>query len=477
MQSQRSGRWQGLRTVRARTTILASTVVAIALLAGAIGLLLTLRSALVRSIDHASETRVSDLAAFASELEMEGTIPEPREDDIAQVVDASGVVVWASVNDGDVRGISRVTPGPGREPTVATVRGVRNDDDDMQVYRVWALQVPSDRGPLSVYLGVNLESVDDTMRSVVGALAVGLPVILGLLALSTWHLIGRALHPVEAIRSQVAEISQRDLGRRVPVPAAADEIGRLARTMNVMLDRLQSASAQQRTFVADASHELQSPLTSIRTQLEVARAHPASTDWSATVEHLLGDTQRLESLVGELLFLARTDESPAYAPERLDLDDIVLEEVARVRVSAKVRFDTAGVSAAPVSGSRDELARMTRNLLENAIRHAASTVRVRLHNEGGSVRLVVHDDGTLGIPPAQQERIFDRFVRLDNARERSGGTGLGLAIVKTIAERHGGTVCVDDSDGTRFIVTLPRDPPGGPAALASAPEKKHGALR
>jgi signal transduction histidine kinase len=225
-----------------------------------------------------------------------------------------------------------------------------------------------------------------------------------------------------------------------------------------MLDRLQAASERQRKFVADASHELQSPIAALRAQLEVAIAQPATTDWAATSSDLLAESRQMERLVRDLLFLARSDgEESVRRIEPVDLDDIVLEEATRLRSTAQVGVDASGVSAAPLSGNRDELTRLVRNLLENAEHHAESRVRIRLTAEGREIILMVEDDGP-GVPPAERERIFQRFTRLDEARSRhNGGTGLGLAIVKEIAERHGGTVCVENADpGARFAVRLPQ---------------------
>jgi signal transduction histidine kinase len=227
--------------------------------------------------------------------------------------------------------------------------------------------------------------------------------------------------------------------------------------MNAMLDRLQAASDRERRFVADASHELQSPLASFRTQLEVALTHPAGADWPATASDLLHDSRQMERLVRDLLFLARNGETPTPVPPTpVDLDDIVLDEAARLRAAARVRVDSSRVSAAPVYGSRDDLTRLARNLLENAERHAATTVRVELGIAAGQARLVVANDGP-AIPAEDRHRIFERFARLDDARNRaSGGTGLGLAIVKDIAERHGGTVHAEDGQGeVWFVVVLP----------------------
>ena len=445
-------------TVRARTTLLAAFVVALALAAGAAWLLLTLRHSLEQSGDDVARIRARDIATLATAGALPPVLAVPGEDDLAQVVDRSGVVVAASPGRVGRRPIATFRP-TGDELLVRTVTGVP-DGDDREDYRVWAAQAESRRGPLVVYVATSLESVDETIATVGTALAVGLPPLLAVLALTTWILLGRALHPVEAIRAEVAEISERALDRRVPVPPTPDEIGRLARTMNATLDRLQTASERQRTFVADASHELQSPLAAFRAQLEVALAHPATTDWPATASDLLADSQRLERLVRDLLFLARADDAPAPSPAGpVDLDDIVFDEAKRLRATTRTQVDTSRVSGALLHGSRDELTRLTRNLLENAERHATSAVRIQLTSYDHKVQLVVEDDGP-GIPIDQRQVIFDRFARLDGARARdSGGTGLGLAIVKSIVERHGGSVAVEDGhDGARFVVQLPAAP-------------------
>jgi signal transduction histidine kinase len=337
---------------------------------------------------------------------------------------------------------------------------------DSETYRVWALRGQAPSGPVIVYVGTSTESVAETIATVRRTLVIGLPPLLGLLAAASWTLAGRALRPVEDIRSRVADITAHALDRRVPVPALRDEVGRLAETMNAMLDRLEAASDRQRKFLADASHELQSPLASLRIQLEVAMAHVESTDWPATVSGLLAEIQRMERLVRDLLFLARTDESSSLGRiEPVDLDDIVLEEAARLRPATRVEVDTSDVSAAPVSGNRDELTRLVRNLLENATQYATSAVRVSLSLQNGDAHLAVEDDGP-GIPPDQRQQIFGRFTRLDQARRRdgSGGTGLGLAIAKEIADRHGGSLWVEEaSPGARFVAALPATRPSIPS--------------
>jgi signal transduction histidine kinase len=449
----RGRRRSALDSVRARTTVLATLVVGVALTVGALGLLLVLRHSLERADDDTAKTRAHDLATLAATGSLPAKLTVPEEDDIAQVVDESGAVV-ASSRDQPDRPIAGFSPANGRS-SVQTVRDVP-DGTELESYRVWALRGRSPSGPVTVYVATNLESVSDTIATVRRVLAMGLPPLLALLALASWALVGRALRPVEAIRAQVADISERALDRRVPVPPSRDEVGRLAETMNAMLDRLQAASDRQRNFVADASHELQSPIAALRAQLEVAIAHPEGSDWSASSADLLEETERMERLLRDLLFLARSDGgNTTRRLEPVDLDDIVFEEVARLRATARISVDCSAVSAAPLSGSRDELTRLVRNLLENAEHHAASMIRIRLSAINGQIRLGVEDDGP-GVPATARKRIFERFARLDEARSRhDGGTGLGLAIVKDVAERHGGMVTVEDgTPGARFVVQL-----------------------
>ncbi len=442
-------------SVRARMTVLATLVAVIAVGISAVTLLVVLRHSLERAGDDAAKTRAQDLAALATTGTLPRLLTVPNDEDVAQVVDASGAVLAGST--GHTGGAIATFAPEGRAPVVRMVRDVP-DDNELIDFRVWAQRARTPDGPVTVYIGTSLESVNETIATVRRVLLLILPPLLALLAVASWVLVGRALRPVEAIRAEVADISGRALDRRVPVPPRRDEIGRLASTMNEMLDRLQAASERQRKFVADASHELQSPIAALRAQLEVAIAQPATTDWAATSSDLLAESRHMERLVRDLLFLARSDgEESVRRIEPVDLDDIVLEEATRLRSTAQVRVDASGVSAAPLSGNRDELTRLVRNLLENAEHHAESRVRIRLSAEGREIILMVEDDGP-GVPPAERERIFQRFTRLDEARSRNnGGTGLGLAIVKEITERHGGTVCVENAaPGARFAVRLPQ---------------------
>jgi signal transduction histidine kinase len=314
----------------------------------------------------------------------------------------------------------------------------------------------------TVYVASSLAAVDDSTKDLAGLLVVALPLLLLVMAAVTWVLTGRALRPVEMIRSEVEVIGAEDLHRRVPEPSTGDEIQRLAHTMNRMLARLEGANDRQRRFVADASHELRSPLAAIRAQLEVSLAYPDQGDRRQIEGEMLADTLRLQRLVDDLLALSKLeadDGGRRFVP--VDLDVIVLREARRLRTHTGADVDTAGVSGAQISGDEDQLTQVVRNLLDNAGRHASSSIRIALVETSGDARLTVADDGP-GIGPDDRERIFERFARLDGGRERdAGGAGLGLAIARAIVVAHGGRIEVDDGPGASFTITLPLAPADG----------------
>jgi signal transduction histidine kinase len=302
-----------------------------------------------------------------------------------------------------------------------------------------------------------LVAVLSTTEVVTQLLIIGLPVLLVVVAVTTWFAVGRALAPVDAIRREVDEISAAQLHRRVPQPTADDEIGRLAATMNRMLARLEDAGNSQRRFVSDASHELRSPITTIRQHAEVALAHPDRASARELAEVVLAEQQRMQRLVEDLLLLARADEKVPLNRTPVDLDDLAFEEGHRLRSTTSARVDTSEVTAARVEGDADALRRMLRNLGENAARHAASRVAIAVAARGEHVVLTVDDDGP-GIPESERDRVLRRFVRLDEARSRDdGGSGLGLSIVDEVARAHGGSVAISDSalGGARIEVRLP----------------------
>lgn len=440
-------------SVRTRITAVAALVSGTTLVMASWLLVAELDRSETHSADNVSRARLQELAVLAEHGGLRKDLGDAG-DGVVQAVAGDGTVIAASTNVVGKAPITRFQPTGGRPP-FEIVRGAP-DDTETEDYRVWAKRVRTDRGLVTLYVGRSLESVREATATVQRALLVGVPVTLGVLVAATWWLVGRALRPVERIRAEVAGITAAGLDRRVPVPRTRDEVGNLARTMNEMLDRLHLARRREQDFVADASHELLSPLAASRVMLEV-EPDASTLKWDELRSGLLAENASMEHIVRDLLFLAHDPPLlSTYAP--VDLDDIVLEEAARLRTVSILHVDTKNVSAGPVHGSADELRRLVRNLVENAGRYAAGNVRLELRTRDEHVYLHVIDDGP-GIEPADRDRVFDRFFRTDTARTRSAdGTGLGLAIARAIAERHDGTLALSlEEGGAHLVITLPRD--------------------
>ncbi|MGI4896613.1 MAG: HAMP domain-containing sensor histidine kinase, partial [Janthinobacterium lividum] len=311
----------------------------------------------------------------------------------------------------------------------------------------------------TVIVGQSLEPVENSFETTLVILAVGVPLVLLVVAAATFLFVGHALTPVGAIRRAVENITGSDLTERVPVPPGRDEVARLAGTMNAMLERLDTAARVQRQFVADASHELRSPIATLQAGADIARLMSDSTGTEELVELVSGEARRLERLVADLLLLARSDDRGPRAPEaaeELDLDDLVEAEVSRLRASTRLRV-VVRLSPTRVVGNAHDLSRLLRNLTDNAVSHAQQKVEIELRREGGDAVLEVANDGD-PIPVEDRERVFDRFVRLDESRTRdAGGSGLGLAIVREISTAHHGRVQVVDTGchEARFRLVLP----------------------
>lgn len=439
-------------SVRFRTTGAAVVVVGVALVVGAVMLVATLRSQLADQVRTSAQLRARDVAAAldsgtpATELAV-----SDDEDFLIQVVAADGTVVASSQNVVGEPAVADLQPGQSRTLTNVAI------EDDHQNFVAVAAGVNVDGRELVVLVARANGLVESSTRLLTVLLTAGIPLLLVIVGITVWWLTGRALSPVEAMRAEVDEISASELHRRVPHPPGTDEIARLATTMNRMLARLDQAQATQQRFIADASHELRSPVATIRQHAEVALAHPDRTSTRDLAETVLAEDLRVQRLVEDLLLLARMEEpTPSQRRHAVDLDDLLLEEAERVRATTPLRVDLSALSAGQVAGDAPQLRRLVRNLVDNAVRHAAGTIHLSLATVGGVVVLVVEDDGT-GVPVEQRERIFDRFVRLDDARDRdAGGSGLGLAIVRDIANRHGGQVRIDgEAAGARFEVRLP----------------------
>ena len=429
------------RSVRGRTTLGATVVVAVALLIGAFSFYGVLSASIHGSTERAAEQRLEELTERTDGPGGKGI--DALDDEILQIIDADGSVRAASE---DAREKLGSTPLPvDDDPQTTTVDG--------ETVLVVSEDIERDQ---TLVLAVSMEDDAETLATVATLLAIALPLLLLLVAVTTWSVVGRALRPVELIREEVDGITAERLHQRVPVPETADEIAALATTMNGMLDRLDAAATAQRRFVSDASHELRSPLATIRQHAELAQAHPDVTSIGELAEVVSEEGLRLQGIVESLLLLARLDEGASTHDEAVDLDDIALGEVRRLR-AAGIDVDGSGIHAARVHGDPRLLGQLVRNLADNAVRHSRGRVAIGVTPSDGYVFVTIEDDGT-GVPAEERERIFERFVRLDEARSRdAGGSGLGLAIARGIAASGHGTLTVDDSrwGGARFVLTLP----------------------
>ncbi|RZS68304.1 signal transduction histidine kinase [Agromyces ramosus] len=412
-------------------------MIAVVMLVGAFAFLEILRGTVLGASARAGEVRAEELAG---QVEAQGPdAVDGLEDEIVQLLSPGGDVEVASED------APEASPPFAGEPQVSTI-----DDEPVLV-----ITEELDGGGTLV-LGVPIDDEMETLGTVTLLLTVSVPLVVLLVAGITWFVMGRALSPVARITAEVDDITAARLDRRVPVPASGDEIAALAETMNAMLERLDAAASAQRRFISDSSHELRSPLATIRQHAELAQAHPEVTSMTELADVALDEGLRLQGLVDALLLLARLDEGAPSPDEPVDLDDLVLAEASRLRTSG-IAVDESGVGPARVHGNPQLLGQLVRNLTDNAARHARRSVAISLTQRDGRVVLMIDDDGD-GIPEAQRERVFDRFVRLDEARDRdAGGSGLGLAIVRGVARAAHGVVTIEDAPlgGARFTVTLP----------------------
>ncbi len=443
--------------VRARLTLVSVVVVGVVLAVGGWLLVWAAGNRVEDAVFDAAESRLEGLLAFAGEG-LDDPLPGSDAELISQVIGADGQVLAA---DRILAGVPalvdrRVAPGERvsfeSDDLLEPFEGRILEDEGP--YRVFVAGVALPGGDGLVLVAASLEPASDARRAVVPLLLVGLPALLAVLAAVTWLLTGLALRPVDRMRAEAVGISAADPGRRLPVPAPADEIRALAESLNDMLGRLEGALVRQRQFVADASHELKSPLAAFQAVIDVALDDPDPAVRAAARADLASEVARMERLVSGMLVLA-TSEEGAPAPRRVevDLDQIAGREAAAARRRSECEVDARGVEPARVSGDPDRLAQLVRNLVDNALRHAETRIWLATQVDGGECVLTVGDDGP-GVLPADRERIFERFVRLDDSRARdTGGAGLGLAVARAIARSHGGDLVV--ADGSVFELRLP----------------------
>lgn len=447
------GRWR--RTdLRTRVTLLAGAAIALALLAGAVLLVSVLRSGLTGAVDDRARQRVVEVQALITADRLPSVIPAADPTVLVQVVDARGAVVAATT------GTSRVVALLSPDELASAVRS--GDPVQVEADRVASggglrvLAEPAPAGGLTILAAVSVTAVDDPLRLVRLALLVGLPLLLLAATAGVWATVGRTLRPVAALRAGAEAVTSDEPSRRLPTPASDDEIRRLADTLNGMLDRLEVGGTRQRAFVADAAHELRSPLAALRTTLEVAVLHPAPAESAEVLASALNDVLRMGRLVEDLLLLARQGAGAGRPAQRVDLAQVAAEVIEEVTAGAGRLPVHLHASPAVVLAEPTALARIVRNLLENALRHASSSVEVAVGVVDGQVELTVTDDGS-GIAAADRERVFERFTRLDTPRSRgAGGSGLGLAIVRELVVSLGGTVSAEaaPAGGARLRATL-----------------------
>jgi signal transduction histidine kinase len=474
-------------SVRLRVAAISAITFAVALIGGALVLLRTLEDRLVDDVRDADEralaiqaarvlangvqrgqaaVSIADGESFVVALppvgaqrviaRFEGTFPDTATDTVTSTAPGSpsaGLFIDEVVRSGGGT-VERV-----EVPVDAESAELLGIDSSAGPFIVSTLPVAGGVTLATASTLAQVERTLDTTRTILWFAIPGLVMLVGALA---WLVVGRALRPVHAVTSRVAAIGSDSLHERVPVPVVADEVGELATTMNSMLERLEAATVTSRRLVSDASHELRTPITVMRTELEVARQDPTA-DWQQVSGGVLAEVDRLQALVDDLLLLER---GRADAP--LVVDDIVRDVTARRRrvpVTTSLEGDDDSLPGIELVGDADAVGRALDHVVANAARHADGAVVVDVElvdGHGGSAAAIHVDDDGPGIPPSDRERVLERFVRLDEARSRdAGGSGLGLAVVADVMAAHGGHVRITDSPlgGARVTLLFPRPSP------------------
>jgi signal transduction histidine kinase len=446
--------------LRARLTLIASAALAVGLLAGSLLLLRGFETSRLHAIDGASRTVAANVANLAAAGALPPTLPV-QAGQSAQVLTATGSVVAVSP------GTSHTLPLVPVQVAVELASGGPQSRDVDQVSatgvnRVLVRSVRAGQGTHYVVVAESLQEEQATLHSLRRSVAIAAPTLLLLVGATLWLLLGRALGAVSGMGRSAAAITDPVGGIRLPLPDSHDEIRALAVTLNAMLERLAAAATRERQFVADVAHELRSPLAAMHTQLEVGLNHPDAATRKELLAGTLQDTERLADLVDDLLVLARLEAEPRISTTAVDVGQLVNVTTAEPQI---------------VRGDRQALGRALDNLVANANRHATAQVVVSVERvDQATVEIRVDDDGP-GVPATDRLGIFERFVRLDDARAREdGGSGLGLAIVQATAVAHGGSIRVEDSDlgGARFILSLPAEqrvagPSRSPTITAAGP--------
>jgi heavy metal sensor kinase len=458
--------------------VAAAFALAMAVVLAATGLFLYLRLAshLSLSLDRGLRLRAHDVAVVVQDpkasLATATGAPFVESGEIfAQLIDDQGRVVDASRSLGGAQLLTEDELGAARARPVFANRGSVPGLDEPA--RLLATPVERDGRRFVLVVGSTREDRAETLRSFRNVLLVAGPVALALATLAGYALAGLSLRPVESMRRRAATISAETPGERLPVPETRDEIERLGQTLNAMLARIDATLARERDFVADAGHELRTPLALLRTELELALRHAESPDeLKEAIRSSSEEVERLAQLAEDLLLIARSDrgELPLQL-EAVDADELLTTVASRFEWRAHEAGRpvlTEARGGLSVRGDRIRLEQALSNLVDNAMRHGAGEVRLRAAAVDELVELHVTDEGA-GFPPEFLEQAFERFTRSDQARPR-GGSGLGLSIVRVIAEAHGGHAQVANVNGggTDAWIAVPRGAAATPGRKGSA---------
>jgi signal transduction histidine kinase len=436
-----------IRSLRFRITSLAMVVVVAILIVFATVLSQSVESHLVQQVDLGLVNQAKYVqTSLAKHQYLSRSGPTGQ---LGQLVSASGTLIGAGSNLQGMPPLIHVTPGD-PNPRLSTIYNPRFGH-----VRVLQQQFGAKSAPILIE-GQEINQIFDAENSMNRLFIFGLPILAVVLGILIWFVVGQAMKPVEKARLAVAEISANDLDEEVPSPKSGDELDRLVSTMNAMLRRLQAALRRERRFIADASHELRSPIAAIRSALE---SHDQDMDGlRQSHENALSAVQRLDILADDLLRIESFDSSRSGPDLRpIDLDELVLAQVERLQRNSDLSIGVSSVSAGQVYAREMDMTRIVENLSSNAVRHADHRIDFSVVEEGSKVLLSVADDGP-GIPVAMREAVFERFVRIGDDRNReSGGSGLGLSIVSEIVSAYGGRVWIDGERtcGTKFVVELP----------------------
>lgn len=464
-------------SVRSRLMVwYVGTVVAV-MAAFSLVLFLSLRRSLLASTDEALRNIAQDITA---------ALLEEHDDTVSEIVSEC---VAEKHHGGQLQVLVRPASGPpelvlaeiAREPAAeslpltaaaraAALAGSSSFETPSpmhgSVWRTLTFAAQDARMQYIIQVGMSLKTVTETLRRLALTLLTSVPLFLAVLALFGYFFIRGAFQPVRRMVATVHSIRADDLSRRVTDVESPDEIGELAATFNAMLGRIERAFDEVRQFSSDAAHELKTPLTALRGEMEVAlRKEREPAEYRAVLASGLEEAAKLERIVDDLLLLARMDASSrGLFSELIALDEVVLEAHEETRLLAertRVSLVLKKLDQVRVKGNAMLLRRLLVNLIDNGIKYnrpgGSVSVTLELRGEEGEARLVVEDTG-IGIPVESLPHLFDRFYRVDKARSRDvGGTGLGLAIVRRVAEAHGGTVTAESTvgEGSRFTVVLP----------------------